>query len=61
MTACFQLGEMDLKVHVCPRMFLDMQSWCLSSLTAFCVRARSFQEGQVEVSPKSLIAAKVCD
>lgn len=42
-------------------MFLDMQSWCLSSVAAFCIRARSFQEGQVEVSPKSLIAEQVCD
>lgn len=52
--ACFYLGEMDLKAHVCLGMFIDMQSWCLSSVTAFCVRARSFQEGQVKVSPKSL-------
>jgi len=52
---------MDLTAHICIGMFLDMQSWCLSSVTAFCVRVRSFQEGQVEVSPKSLIAEQVCD
>lgn len=52
---------MDLKAHIYPGMCFDMQSWCLSSLTAFCICARSFQEGQVEVSPKSLIAEQVCD
>lgn len=52
---------MDLKACLCPGMFLDMQSWCLSSVTAFCVCARSFQEGQVEVSPKSLIPERVCE
>lgn len=54
MIVYLSLGEMDLKAHVCIGMFLDMHSCCLSSVTAFCVRARSFQEGQVEVSPESL-------
>lgn len=44
-----------------PGMFLAKQGWCLSSVAAFCIRAGSFQEGQVEVSPKSFTAEQVCD
>lgn len=47
--------------HVGPGMFLVKQGCCFSSVAAFWVRAGSFQEGQVEVSPKSFIAEQVCD
>lgn len=47
--------------HVGPGMFLTNQGWCLSSVAAFCLRAGSFQEGQVEVSPESFTAEQICD
>lgn len=37
-----------------------VKSWCLSSVTAFWVCARSFQEGQVKVSPKSYCWTGLC-
>lgn len=56
----FLTGQNEPQKHVCLGMFLDVQSCCLSSVPAFWVRARSFQEGQVKVSPKSLIAEQAC-
>lgn len=56
----FLTGQNEPQKHVCLGMFLDVQSCCLSSVPAFWVRARSFQEGQIKVSPKSLIAEQAC-